>query len=131
MWLPRLLLLNYGVYNNIIRSASTCSNKLNVIVTYKKTLHINIQECTGHRDIGYTCTVHDLKLLLVRFARGRTFHDDTGGGGPLSNMQLVPALAHMALYVINTWVYILDSFNVINIFFKIKTKIRYTLNNFI
>ncbi|XP_068628453.1 E3 ubiquitin-protein ligase UBR4 isoform X2 [Battus philenor] len=60
------------------------------------------QECTGHRDIGHTCTIHDLKLLLVRFARGRTFHDDTGGGGPLSNMQLVPALVHMALYVINT-----------------------------
>ncbi|KAG6463209.1 hypothetical protein O3G_MSEX013740 [Manduca sexta] len=61
-----------------------------------------LQECTGHRDIGHTCTLHDLKLLLVRFARGRTFHDDTGGGGPLSNMQLVPALVHMALYVINT-----------------------------
>ncbi|CAH0722275.1 unnamed protein product, partial [Brenthis ino] len=61
-----------------------------------------LQECTGHRDIGHGCTVHDLKLLLVRFARGRTFHDDTGGGGPLSNMQLVPALVHMALYVINT-----------------------------
>ncbi|OWR51411.1 purity of essence [Danaus plexippus plexippus] len=61
-----------------------------------------LQECTGHRDIGHACTVHDLKLLLVRFARGRTFHDDTGGGGPLSNMQLVPALIHMALYVINT-----------------------------
>ncbi|XP_060810461.1 E3 ubiquitin-protein ligase UBR4 isoform X2 [Amyelois transitella] len=61
-----------------------------------------LQECTGHRDIGHTCTVHDLKLLLLRFARGRTFHDDTGGGGPLSNMQLAPALIHMALYVINT-----------------------------
>ncbi|CAG5041717.1 unnamed protein product [Parnassius apollo] len=61
-----------------------------------------LQECTGHRDIGHTCTIHDLKLLLLRFARGRTFHDDTGGGGPLSNMQLVPALVHMALYVINT-----------------------------
>ncbi|XP_026324095.1 E3 ubiquitin-protein ligase UBR4 isoform X3 [Hyposmocoma kahamanoa] len=61
-----------------------------------------LQECTGHRDIGHTCTIHDLKLLLQRFARGRTFHDDTGGGGPLSNMQLVPALIHMALYVINT-----------------------------
>ncbi|XP_052754608.1 LOW QUALITY PROTEIN: E3 ubiquitin-protein ligase UBR4-like, partial [Galleria mellonella] len=61
-----------------------------------------LQECTQHRDIGHTCTLHDLKLLLLRFARGRTFHDDTGGGGPLSNMQLVPALVHMALYVINT-----------------------------
>ncbi|XP_028033464.1 protein purity of essence isoform X1 [Bombyx mandarina] len=61
-----------------------------------------IQECTGHRDISHLGTLHDLKLLLLRFARGRTFHDDTGGGGPLSNMQLVPALLHMALYVINT-----------------------------
>ncbi|XP_047533883.1 protein purity of essence isoform X2 [Vanessa atalanta] len=61
-----------------------------------------LQECTGHRDIGHTCTVHDLKLLLLRFARGLSFHNDTGGGGPLSNMQLVPALMHMALYVINT-----------------------------
>ncbi|XP_061716898.1 protein purity of essence isoform X2 [Cydia pomonella] len=61
-----------------------------------------LQECTGHRDISHTCTIHDLKLLLWRFARGRTFHDDTGGGGPLSNMQLVPALLHMALYVVNT-----------------------------
>ncbi|KAJ0180973.1 hypothetical protein K1T71_003058 [Dendrolimus kikuchii] len=61
-----------------------------------------LQECTGHRDIGHACTVHDLKLLVGRFARGRTFHDDTGGGGPLSNMQLVPAMVHMALYVINT-----------------------------
>ncbi|XP_047525824.1 E3 ubiquitin-protein ligase UBR4 [Pieris napi] len=61
-----------------------------------------LQECTGHRDIGYQCTVHDLKLLAWRFARGRTFHDDTGGGGPLSNMQLLPAMLHMALYVMNT-----------------------------
>ncbi|KAI8429559.1 hypothetical protein MSG28_000181 [Choristoneura fumiferana] len=61
-----------------------------------------LQECTGHRDISNTSTIHDLKLLLWRFARGRTFHDDTGGGGPLSNMQLVPALLHMGLYVVNT-----------------------------
>lgn len=60
------------------------------------------QESTGHRDIGYQCTVHDLKLLLMRFAREKQFHEDTGGGGPLSNMQLVPCLMHMALYVINT-----------------------------
>lgn len=74
-----------------------------VLLIQKKILHTTIpQECTGHRDIGHTCTLHDLKLLLLRFARGRTFHDDTGGGGPLSNMQLVPALIHMALYVINT-----------------------------
>ncbi|KAG8222860.1 hypothetical protein J437_LFUL003505 [Ladona fulva] len=61
-----------------------------------------LQECTGHRDISYSSTVHDLKLLLLRFAQERAFHEDTGGGGPQSNMHLVPYLIHMALYVINT-----------------------------
>ncbi|XP_015606097.1 protein purity of essence isoform X2 [Cephus cinctus] len=61
-----------------------------------------LQECTGHRDISYTSTIHDLKLLLLRFAQEKSFHDDTGGGGPQSNMHMVPYLIHMALYVINT-----------------------------
>ncbi|XP_075228020.1 E3 ubiquitin-protein ligase-like protein poe isoform X3 [Lycorma delicatula] len=61
-----------------------------------------LQECTGHRDIGYVSTVHDLKLLLLRFAQEKSFHDDTGGGGPQSNMHIIPYLLHMALYVINT-----------------------------
>jgi E3 ubiquitin-protein ligase UBR4 len=54
------------------------------------------------RDIGYASTVHDLKLLLLRFAQEKSFHDDTGGGGPQSNMHIIPYLIHMALYVINT-----------------------------
>ncbi|XP_069695727.1 E3 ubiquitin-protein ligase UBR4 isoform X2 [Periplaneta americana] len=61
-----------------------------------------LQECTGHRDISYASTVHDLKLLLLRFAQEKSFHDDTGGGGPQSNMHIIPYLIHMALYVINT-----------------------------
>lgn len=87
-----------------------------------------LQECTGHRygvhalntfhlvcnckficdfskifrDINYASTVHDLKLLLLRFAQEKSFHDDTGGGGPQSNMYIIPYLLHMALYVINT-----------------------------
>ncbi|KAJ8682718.1 hypothetical protein QAD02_018510 [Eretmocerus hayati] len=61
-----------------------------------------LQECTGHRDISYPSTVHDLKLLLLRFAQEKSFHDDTGGGGPQSNLHIVPYLIHMALYVINT-----------------------------
>ncbi|VVC25973.1 Hypothetical protein CINCED_3A011321 [Cinara cedri] len=61
-----------------------------------------LQEATGLRDISYTQTVHDLKLLLLRFAQEKSFHEDTGGGGPQSNMNLVPYLMHMALYVINT-----------------------------
>ncbi|RZF37948.1 hypothetical protein LSTR_LSTR005448 [Laodelphax striatellus] len=61
-----------------------------------------LQECTGHRDISYASTVHDLKLLLLRFAQEKSFHDDTGGGGPQSNMHIIPYLIHMALYVINS-----------------------------
>lgn len=61
-----------------------------------------LQECTSHRDISYSSTVHDLKLLLLRFAQEKSFHEDTGGGGPQSNMHMVPYLIHMALYVINT-----------------------------
>lgn len=56
------------------------------------------------RDISYASTVHDLKLLLLRFAQEKSFHDDTGGGGPQSNMHIIPYLIHMALYVVNTWV---------------------------
>ncbi|XP_035739496.1 protein purity of essence-like isoform X1 [Vespa mandarinia] len=61
-----------------------------------------LQECTSHRDISYPSTIHDLKLLLLRFAQEKSFHEDTGGGGPQSNMHMVPYLIHMALYVINT-----------------------------
>jgi len=63
-----------------------------------------LQEATGQRDISYTQTVHDLKLLLLRFAQEKSFHEDTGGGGPQSNMNLVPYLMHMSLYVVNTYV---------------------------
>ncbi|RWS17081.1 E3 ubiquitin-protein ligase UBR4-like protein [Dinothrombium tinctorium] len=61
-----------------------------------------LQECTGHRDIGYSSTVHDLKLLLLKFASEESFSVDTGGGGHQSNIHLIPYLIHMALYVINT-----------------------------
>uniref|UniRef100_T1IY63 UBR-type domain-containing protein n=1 Tax=Strigamia maritima TaxID=126957 RepID=T1IY63_STRMM len=61
-----------------------------------------IQESIGHRDINYSSTIHDLKLLLLRFAQERSFSDESGGGGPQSNMHLLPYILHMALYVINT-----------------------------
>lgn len=61
-----------------------------------------VQEATGHRDINYASTVHDLKLLLMKFAAEESFSLDSGGGGPQSNVHLLPYLMHMALYVINT-----------------------------
>lgn len=61
-----------------------------------------LQESTTHRDINYSSTLHDLKLLLLRFANEKSFSDDTGGGGRQSNMNLIPYILHMAVYVINT-----------------------------
>ena len=61
-----------------------------------------IVEATGNRDVGFSSGAHDIKLLLLRFAEEKTFHEDTGGGGPESNMHLVPYLFHTALYVLNT-----------------------------
>lgn len=61
-----------------------------------------LQEATGHRDINYTTTIHDLKLLLLKFAHEESFSSESGGGGTQSNIHLVPYLMHMALYVLNT-----------------------------
>ena len=35
-------------------------------------------------------------------SQDRSFSSETGGGGPQSNMNLIPYLLHMALYVLNT-----------------------------
>ena len=54
-----------------------------------------LAEATGQRDISYQATVHDIKLLLLKFAQERSFSVESGGGGPQSNMHLLPYLAHM------------------------------------
>ena len=56
----------------------------------------------GVRDTNYPLAVHDIKLLLLRFAYEKSFSDDTGGGGPESNLHLIPYLFQMVLYVLNT-----------------------------
>merc|ERR1712012_1292610 len=61
-----------------------------------------LAEATGQRDISYQATAHDIKLLLLKFAQERSFSVESGGGDPQSNMHLLPYLAHMGLYVINT-----------------------------
>jgi len=61
-----------------------------------------IQECTGVRDPSYPFNIHDVKLLLLKFAEEKSFSDESGGGGRQSNMHLLPYMVHMALYVINT-----------------------------
>ncbi|KAL9924505.1 E3 ubiquitin-protein ligase-like protein poe [Glossina fuscipes fuscipes] len=59
-----------------------------------------MQESTQRCDISYSNSIHDLKLLLMRFAWERSFHDDAGGGGPQSNMHFVPYLLFYAVYLL-------------------------------
>lgn len=61
-----------------------------------------LRDCTELRDDSYTLTVHDIKLLLLRFANEQPFSTDSGGGGRNSNMLLIPYELLIALYVINT-----------------------------
>ena len=61
-----------------------------------------IQECTGFREPTFRSTLHDIRLMLNRFAHERSFSSETGGGGKHSNMHMLPFMIHMALYVLNT-----------------------------
>ncbi|GAA53930.1 E3 ubiquitin-protein ligase UBR4 [Clonorchis sinensis] len=47
---------------------------------------------------GYLMALHDVKILLLRFACNRQFHSETGGGGAESNMQLLPHLMQVGLH---------------------------------
>ena len=60
-----------------------------------------LRECTELRDDSYNLTVHDIKLLLLRFANEQPFSTDSGGGGRSSNMLLIPYQLLLALYIIN------------------------------
>lgn len=42
--------------------------------------HSYMQESTQRIEITFASGIHDLKLLLLRFAHEKTFHDDCGGG---------------------------------------------------
>lgn len=62
--------------------------------------HSFMQESTQRCDITFNSSIHDLKLLLNRFAFEKSFHEDAGGGGPQSNMHLVPYLLFYGLYIL-------------------------------
>ena len=79
-------------------SVKTCYNIYIFISRHNNYL----QECTGVRDPSHLYTVHDIKMLLMRFANEKSFSDESGGGGRQSNIYVLPYMIHMALYVINT-----------------------------
>ncbi|CAF1322792.1 unnamed protein product, partial [Rotaria sordida] len=62
----------------------------------------NIIEATGIRETSPTLSIHDIKLLLLRFADVQSFSEDTGGGGRESNIRLIPYEMHTILYVLTT-----------------------------
>jgi E3 ubiquitin-protein ligase UBR4 len=61
-----------------------------------------LQEYTGLYDPSFRSYSHDLRLLLLRFAHETSFSAESGGGGPQSNLHLIPYLIHVVLYVIDT-----------------------------
>ena len=61
-----------------------------------------IQEATGFREPTFHSTLHDIRLILLKFANQRSFYKETGGGGNHSNMYLVTFMIHIGLYVLNT-----------------------------
>ena len=60
-----------------------------------------IRESTGGVTPDIDWLIHDVKMLLVRFATQAKFHLDSGGGGPESNLKLIPYLLQASLYVLN------------------------------
>lgn len=62
--------------------------------------NLYMQESTQRLEISFNNAIHDLKLLLNRFAFEKSFHEDAGGGGPQSNMHLVPYSLFYALYIL-------------------------------
>ncbi|XP_047134256.1 E3 ubiquitin-protein ligase UBR4 isoform X2 [Hydra vulgaris] len=61
-----------------------------------------IQECTGLREPTFHSNVHDIRLMLLKFAHQKSFSHDAGGGGKHSNMYLIPYMVNLALYVVNS-----------------------------
>lgn len=57
-------------------------------------------ESTQRCDISFANNMHDLKLLLMRFAFEKSFSEDAGGGGPQSNMHLIPYLLFYSIYTL-------------------------------
>jgi len=63
-------------------------------------------EATGIRDSSYILSIHDLKLMIIKFSENLSFSEDSGGGGRESNINLIPYMIHAILYSMNTAKYV-------------------------
>ena len=61
-----------------------------------------LQEYTGFREPNYQSTVHDIKLMPLKFAEEKSLSEDCGGGARHSNAKLIPSMFTIALYVMNS-----------------------------
>jgi len=80
-------------------------------------------EATGIRETTYTLSVHDLKLLMIRFSENLSFSEDSGGGGRESNINLIPYMIHSILYSINTAKYVTREERNLNSFLESSEKL--------
>ena len=60
-----------------------------------------LQAVTGWYVHSFNLFLHDLRLLLLRFAHEQSFSVDSGGGGPQSNIFYLPYVLHIGLYLLN------------------------------
>ena len=60
-----------------------------------------LQAVTGWYVHSFNLFLHDLRLLLLRFAHEQSFSVDSGGGGPQSNLYYLPYVLHIGLYLLN------------------------------
>ena len=60
-----------------------------------------LQAVTGWYVHSFNLFLHDLRLLLLRFAHEQSFSVDSGSGGPQSNMYYLPYVLHIGLYLLN------------------------------
>lgn len=85
-------------------SSSKQKSPVDVQKTLDSTFATNINTCSStivsltSLNLNTRLAVHDVKLLLMRFAHGRPFHGETGGGAKESNMNLLPHLMQVVLY---------------------------------
>eukprot|EP01112_Ceratiomyxa_fruticulosa_P005979 TRINITY_DN16776_c0_g1_i1.p1 TRINITY_DN16776_c0_g1~~TRINITY_DN16776_c0_g1_i1.p1 ORF type:complete len:449 (-),score=102.01 TRINITY_DN16776_c0_g1_i1:59-1405(-) len=58
----------------------------------------NIGRCDSPR---MRLLIHDLKFLLLRFAKEESFSEESKGGGPESNMRFIPFFLQMGMFLID------------------------------